>query len=78
MEQLGRSTPLYATAMAYELIKLKQSDMKAALPKLMEYVRYRPIQIGKYFQITPFVVDHSIPDSVGLLIETPVGRFVHT
>ncbi len=78
MEQLGRDTPLYATAMAYELIKLKQADMKATLTKLSEYVRYRPIQLGKHFQITPFVVDHSIPDSVGLLIETPVGRFVHT
>lgn len=78
MEQLGRNTPLYATAMAYELIKLKQADMKATLTKLSEYVRYRPIQIGKHFQVTPFVVDHSIPDSVGLLIETPVGRFVHT
>ena len=78
MEQLGRSTPLYATAMAYELIKMKQGDMKATLTHLSEYVRYRPIQLGKHFQITPFVVDHSIPDSVGLLIETPVGRFVHT
>ena len=78
MEQLGRSTPLYATAMAYELIKLKQADMAATLTKLQEYTRYEPVQIGKYFQITPFVVDHSIPDSVGLLIETPVGRFVHT
>lgn len=78
MEQLGRSTPLYATAMAYELIKLKQWDMGASLPNLREYVRYQPIQLGKHFQITPFVVDHSIPDSVGLLIETPVGRFVHT
>lgn len=78
MEQLGRNTPLYATAMAYELIKLKQADMAATLGKLQEYVRYQPVQIGKYFQITPFVVDHSIPDSVGLVIETPVGRFVHT
>jgi ribonuclease J len=78
MEQLGRSTPLYATAMAYELIKMKQGDMKATLTHLSEYVRYRPVQMGKHFQITPFVVDHSIPDSVGLLIETPVGRFVHT
>lgn len=78
MEQLGRSTPLYATAMAYELIKLKQGEMKATLTHLSEYVRYRPIQIGKHFQVTPFVVDHSIPDSVGLLIETPVGKFVHT
>jgi ribonuclease J len=78
MEQLGRNTPLYATAMAYELIKMKQGDMKATLTHLSEYVRYRPVQMGKHFQITPFVVDHSIPDSVGLLIETPVGRFVHT
>ena len=78
MEQLGRTTPLYATPMAYELIKLKQADMGAALPNIREYTRYEPIQVGKYFQITPFVVDHSIPDSVGLLIETPVGRFVHT
>lgn len=78
MEQLWRSTPLYATPMAYELIKLKQADMGAALPHIREYTRYEPIMIGKYFQVTPFVVDHSIPDSVGLLIETPVGRFVHT
>lgn len=78
MEQLGRNTPIYSTAMAYELIKLKQGDMKATLTKMIEYVRYRPVQIGKHFQVTPFVVDHSIPDSVGLLIETPVGRFVHT
>lgn len=78
MEQLGRSTPIYSTAMAYELIKLKQGDMQAVLPNLREYRRYEPIQIGKYFQVTPFVVDHSIPDSVGLVIETPVGRFVHT
>lgn len=78
MEQLGRNTPLYAPAMAYELIKLKQSDLKAPLTKMIEYTRYKPVQIGKYFQVTPFVVDHSIPDSLGLLIETPVGRFVHT
>lgn len=78
MEQLGRNTPIYSPAMAYELIKLKQTDMKAPLTKMIEYVRYRPVQIWKYFQVTPFVVDHSIPDSLGLLIETPVGRFVHT
>ena len=78
LEQLGRNTPVYATPMAFELIKLKQGEMKATLPKLFEYKRNVPVQIGKYFQITPFTVDHSIPDSVGLCIETPVGRFIHT
>lgn len=78
MEQIGRDVPIYATPMAYELIKLKQGDMKAELTKLHEYKVYEPSQMGKHFQVTPFVVDHSIPDSAGFLIETPVGRFVHT
>jgi ribonuclease J len=72
MEQLGRNIPLYATPMAYELIKLKQGEYKATLPRLQEYHRDKPISIGTHFQVTPFTVDHSIPDSVGLLIETPV------
>ncbi len=78
MEQLGRNIPVYATPMAYELIKLKQGEYKATLTQLQEYHRDKPIQIGKHFQVTPFTVDHSIPDSVGLMLETPVGRFVHT
>lgn len=78
MEQLGRDTPIFATPMAYELIKMKQWEMRAELPKLGEYKVYQPSQLGKHFQITPFVVDHSIPDSAGFLIETPVGRFIHT
>jgi ribonuclease J len=30
------------------------------------------------FRISPFSVAHSIPDAVGLVIETPVGKIVHT
>ncbi len=30
------------------------------------------------FQVSPFSVAHSIPDAVGLVIETPVGKIVHT
>lgn len=78
MEQIGRNVPIFATPMAYELIKLKQWEYKATLPRLQEYHREKPIQIWQHFQVTPFTVDHSIPDSVWLLIETPVGRFVHT
>lgn len=78
MEQIGRNIPVYATPMAYELIKLKQGEYKATLTRLQEYHRDVPLQIWNRFQVTPFTVDHSIPDSIGLLIETPVGRFVHT
>ncbi|MBN1967418.1 MAG: ribonuclease J, partial [Anaerolineae bacterium] len=30
------------------------------------------------FRISPFSVAHSIPDSVGFVIDTPVGKIVHT
>jgi ribonuclease J len=35
------------------------------------------VQLGP-FQVTPFAVAHSIPDSVGFIIGTPVGTIVHT
>ena len=77
-EQFGRNIPVWATPMAYELIALRQNENNATLTNMHEYRRNETIQIGKYFQVMPFTVDHSIPDSVGLLIETPVGRFIHT
>jgi ribonuclease J len=64
--------------MAFELIALRQMENNAVLPNMHEYRRNETIQIGEHFQVMPFTVDHSIPDSVGLLISTPVGRFIHT
>jgi ribonuclease J len=77
-EQLGRNVPVWATPMAYELIALRQGENNAHLTNMHEYRRNETITISKYFQVTPFTVDHSIPDSVGLMIQTPVGRFIHT
>lgn len=77
-EQLGRNVPVWATPMAYELIALRQGETNAILTNMHEYRRNETITISKYFQVTPFTVDHSIPDSVGLMIQTPVGRFIHT
>jgi ribonuclease J len=78
IKQLGRNVPMYATSMAYELIAMKQGENGEPLTNLERINRNVPITIGSHFQIQPFTVDHSIPDSVGMLIETPVGRFVHT
>ena len=64
MKQLGRNTPLFATAMTYELIKMKQSEIDFPLTNLEMFERGKPVHIGKYFIVTPFTVDHSIPDSV--------------
>lgn len=78
MRQLGKNIPLYATAMAYELIKMKQSEIDYQLTNLQEYKRNKAVVLSENFTVIPYTVDHSIPDSVGLCIETPVGRFIYT
>lgn len=78
MRQLGKNVPLYATPMAYELIKMKQGEIDYQLTNIHEYHRNKSVVLSNNFTVTPFTVDHSIPDSVGLCIDTPVGRFIHT
>jgi len=78
VKQLGRNIPMYATSMAFELIAMKQGENAEPLSNMERITRNVTFSLGSNFQIMPFTVDHSIPDSVGILIETPVGRFVHT
>jgi ribonuclease J len=70
--------PLYATKLTHGLISLKLKDhrqLKKANSRLIQSgVRF---PLGS-FGIEPFSVCHSIPDSVGLIIYTPVGIIVHS
>ena len=50
---------------------------------LLEKADLREVRVGDSVQLGPFRVEtvavcHSIPDAVGLAIETPVGRVVYT
>jgi ribonuclease J len=70
--------PIYATRLAFGLVesKLKRQSMTSA-------VDFHPIEVGDRFQIGPFAIEclamnHSIPDGVGLAINTPAGLIVHT
>jgi len=64
MRQIGKQVPLYATPMAYELIKMKQSEIDYQLTNIQEYHRNKSVVLSNNFTVTPFTVDHSIPDSV--------------
>lgn len=72
-----KGTPIFATPMAFELIKMKQKPYGFA-PSLHLYSREKAVNIWSHFNALPFVVDHSIPDSIGLMITTPAWRLVHT
>jgi len=70
--------PIYCTPLTADLIavKLKEARLldKADLRQIQPGER---VQVGS-FELEPFGVAHSVPDSVGLAIRTPVGTVVHT
>ena len=76
MEHL--SAPIYATPLTRGLLEVK---LRAA--GLLQRTTMMTVQAGDMFQIGPFMVEffhvcHSIPDSVGLGITTPLGLVVHS
>jgi ribonuclease J len=70
--------PIYCTPLTADLIAVKLKE--ARLLDKTDLRRVQPgerVQIGS-FEVEPFGVAHSVPDSVGLAIRTPVGTVVHT
>jgi len=71
-------TPIYATRLTEGLVQGKLREHK-----LLESTPLHVVESGMQFvvgpfSITPFSVNHSIPDGVGYAIETRLGTIVHT
>jgi ribonuclease J len=76
LPQLGAQ--IYATKLAQGIMKVKSKGGRA-----LAQAKVNTIEPGvKYnlgrFKVEPFPVCHSIPDSIGLIIHTPVGIIVHS
>ncbi len=70
--------PVYATKLTHGLISVKLKERKALSGANLEVVPPGgTITLGR-FKVETFTVTHSIPDSVGLIIYTPVGTIVHS
>jgi ribonuclease J len=70
--------PIYATRLTRGLIEVKLKQSRLPQETLIHTVRPGDrINIGP-FDVEFFHVCHSIPDGVGLAVETPVGLVVHS
>lgn len=72
------SVPVYASPLAKALIEARLGEYKGT--KHVKINAYQPddeIRLG-VFKIKFFRVNHSIPDSFGIIIDTPEGVVVHT
>ncbi|GBR76325.1 ribonuclease J [Candidatus Termititenax persephonae] len=69
--------PLYATSLT---LALADSKFSGTQKKNLQTHAAVPAQVYEFgdIKIEPFAVCHSIPESLGLIIETPDARIVHT
>jgi ribonuclease J len=72
------NVPVYCTRLTEGLIALKLRERRTlAEAEIRVFPTDGTFTLGK-FRIEFFPVCHSIPDSVGLVIHTPIGTIVHT
>ena len=74
----GKSPPMYCTRLTHGLVSVKLQEHG-----LLKDANLRLIQTGESVRLGKFDVEfvrvtHSIPDSAGLAIRTPIGNILHT
>ena len=73
------NVPVYAPRLAHGLLSVKVRQRRVIRDATLEAIEPGiGYQIGKNFKATWFRVCHSIPDAMGIAIETPQGMVIHT
>lgn len=74
--RLGNPT-IYGTQLTLAIIKKRQEDYKSAKLNLAVVKTDDVLALGK-FRVEFIHVNHNIPDSVAVVVHTPVGTLIHT
>ena len=70
--------PIYGLPLTNAIIKKRQEDFKGLKPLNINNVKLTDkLKLG-VFEIEFFHLNHNIPDTMGIVINTPEGRIVHT
>ena len=77
LDKIG-NPPIYATKLTLGLIQKRLEEFKLmGKAKLIELDPKQRLNLGR-FELEFFRVNHSIPDGIGLVINTPAGTVVHS
>ncbi len=78
LDKLGASIPIYTTDLTREIIKKRQDDYSHAAKPIIHTIKDKDsVQISEHIKVYFYAVEHTIPDAIGLVIETPVGKFAY-
>jgi ribonuclease J len=73
------NVPVFAPRLAHGLISVKLREHRASRGASAEPIEpNQTYQFGDSFRVNWFRVCHSIPDAMGMAIETPLGTVIHT
>ncbi|MCR4260837.1 MAG: ribonuclease J [Candidatus Colwellbacteria bacterium] len=70
--------PIYTVRLTKALIEKRQAEFpNEPRPNIIEVKYGDKKKVGQYFDLTFFGVDHTIPDSMGVVVGTPIGNIVN-
>lgn len=75
-DKLG-NPPMYGLPLTNAIIKKRQEDFKTGVLNIHDVKIDDKLQLG-VFGVEFFHLNHNIPDSMGVVIRTPVGNIIHT
>ena len=76
MEKIG-NPPIYSKEFGAAVIMKRQTEFPETPPLDIRIVKEdKDIKMGKNLTIETFNISHAIPDSMGVIIKTPVGEIV--
>lgn len=71
--------PVYAPRLAHGLIQVKLRERRRTREMAVHVIEpEKPMDFGENFRATWFRVCHSIPDAMGICVDTPLGTIIHT
>lgn len=70
--------PIYGARLTLELLEMKLREERMLNECVLEVVKPGDVIPAGVFDVEFFQVAHSIPDSCGMIITTPLGTVVHT
>lgn len=77
LDKLG-NPPIYTTRLTKEIVMRRQEDFpNSPKPNFVIIKGGEAHTLGHYFALTFFDVVHNIPEGVGIIIDTPIGKIVH-
>ncbi len=70
------NVPIYSQKLTCGLIRAKLADNKVPTDRVKELKIDDTLTLG-VFKLSFYTVSHSVPDSTGIVIETPIGTIIH-